>query len=133
MTLEPITVAFDLYADRLPTHPNHVYLDFLRTVQHHAIDSAPSTVSCLVAAPARRWDQRSSWIEMFALGSFRSAGRVTWQLAQFLAPFYLDAGVLPIVSPIAKSSLDRLGDTRARLRVSKIGMLAFSRERHHGS
>ena len=129
----PVTefVAYDLYADRLPPQRAPIYSSILSQVMERAQVGAPRTVTELVAAPTRRWEQRSGSIDLFAFGSFRSTARTIIDLSGFLAPIYLEYEVLPIIRPVTTPLWNRLVDSDAPefLRICTSGLLTFERGR----
>jgi hypothetical protein len=129
----PVTqfVAYDLYADRLPPRHAATYRDLFSQVMHRAPAGAPDTVTELVAAPTRRWEQRSGSVDLFAFGSFRSEARTIIDLSEFLVPLYLEYEVLPIIRPVSTPHWNRLVDSDAPefLRIRRNGLLTFERGR----
>jgi hypothetical protein len=124
-------VAYDLYADRLPPRQAPIYRSLLNQVMNRASAGAPDIVTELVAAPTRRWEQRSGSINLFAFGSFRSEARTIIDLSDFLVPIYLEYEVLPIIRPVTTPHWNRLVDSDAPefLRIRKSGLLTFERGR----
>jgi hypothetical protein len=129
----PVTqfAAYNLYADRLPPRHAPIYRGLLTEVRDRAPAGAPDTVTELVAAPARRWEQRSGSVNLFAFGSFRSEARTIIDLSDFLVPIYLEYGVLPIIRPITNPRWNRLVDSDAPefLRIRNSGLVTFERGR----
>ena len=79
--------------------------------------------------PSGRWDRRSSAIELFCFGRYRSRFAALNALSETLAPYYSELLVFPIVTPVIvpRAELQTVLHSEWFHHVMNTGILSYSR------
>ena len=118
---------FDLYARKMPPKVWQPSVNFLAHAQDSMETNKPRTISSLVACHPR-WDWKTRRIDFYAFGSFRSFLPTVTQVAEILAPWFQEFGILPVISPIETSAWMEIvaNDGRPLLHIQRTGILVFN-------
>jgi hypothetical protein len=120
--------AFDIYAHRMPGGMWQPLQSFLSHTQDTVGTNRPRTVSSVVAYHPKDWQRKSSHVEFYVFGSFRSFFPAVEQVARILAPLFQEYSILPIITPIETRNWNEIlaTDGKPLMKIKRSGILVFN-------
>jgi hypothetical protein len=92
-------------------------------------ESVPLLDAIVALAPQGRWARRSTSIELYCFGRFRSTFAALNSPAEVLAPYYSEYLTLPVVLPIiiSKAEIGSVVHSDWFRYITRVGVLVYSR------
>lgn len=123
---------YSIFLDELPYRLNEktrsVIFHMARVIQEADLPQ----IDFVVSLPATKWQGKSSYLNMYVVGSFRKSYPLIVELSRVLAEPYLEHLVLPVLYPLPLRIWEHHAEARTELlhAVRGNGLLLFQKRRN---
>lgn len=123
-------IPFSVPRERLPKALHRRTAAFLSCLTNVLVGTNVPTLDALLCLPPTKWKRKSTYLNMYLLGTFRKPWPIVRKVSKVLAPAYAEFLVLPVLHPIPSRIWRSHVESKTRLcrELARKGVIVYLRQ-----